>query len=135
MKRILALVIALGLTAPSLAEEPRVVAIEEVISSQIQAFLADDFETAFTFASPDLQRMFQTPERFGAMVRNGYPMVWRPSRVEFLGLENVEGLLVQRVLIEDSQGQYFVAEYAMQVTDDGWQIRGVHIERSAEMSV
>ncbi|NOX73393.1 MAG: DUF4864 domain-containing protein [Alphaproteobacteria bacterium] len=123
-----------GLAAPSLAEE-RSPAIEEVISSQIRAFLSDDFVTAFTFASPDLQRLFRTPERFGAMVMNGYPMVWRPSKIEFMSLENINGQLVQRVLIADAQGSYFVAEYTMIKGEDGWQIRGVRIERAAEMSV
>jgi uncharacterized protein DUF4864 len=134
MKRILALVLALGLGTPAFAQD-RSPAIEEVISSQIQAFLSDDFATAFTFASPDLQQFFRTPERFGAMVRNGYPMVWRPSKVEFMSLDNVEGQLVQRVLIADAQGSYFVAEYTMIQSDSGWQIRGVRIERAAEMSV
>lgn len=135
MKHLLAFILAFGLVGPAPAEEPRIAGIETVISSQIQAFLADDFETAFTFATPSLQRLFQTPERFGQMVRRGYPMVWRPSRVEFLSLENYGGQLVQRVLIEDAQGSYFVVEYTMIETPDGWQIGAVHIERAVEMSV
>ncbi len=138
MKHFSALVLAVGLAigaaAPSLAEE-RSPAIEQVISSQFRAFLSDDFATAFTFAAPELQRFFQTPERFGAMVRNGYPMVWRPSKVEFMSLENIDGQLVQRVLIADAQGSYFIAEYTMIKSSGGWQIRGVRIERSSEMSV
>ncbi len=135
MKTVLALVLALGLAVPALSEEPRNPAIEETISSQMRAFQADDLTTAFNFAAPGLKRMFQTPERFATMVRKGYPMVWRPSRVEFLTLENFQGQLVQRVLIEDEQGGYFVAEYAMIETPDGWQIRAVRIQRAAEMSV
>lgn len=135
MKHMMAFILALGLALPSFAQEPRNPDIEGVISSQIQAFLVDDYATAFTFAAPGLQRLFQTPERFGQMVRNGYPMVWRPSRVEFLSLENFDGQLVQRVLIEDAQGRYFVAEYAMIPSSKGWQIRAVRIEQAAEMSV
>ncbi|MFT4715339.1 MAG: hypothetical protein ACI861_000341 [Paracoccaceae bacterium] len=134
MKHILAAVLALGLTGPVFGEEPSIEGIEKVISSQIQAFLVDDFETAFNFASPELQAMFRTPERFGQMVRNGYPMVWRPSQIEFLALETINGLLVQKVLIQDAKGSFFVADYVMTKTEDGWQISGVHIERSAELS-
>ena len=55
-----------------------------MISEQIDALRADDFATAFTFASPGIQRMFGSPARFGAMVREGYPMVRRPRDVRFL---------------------------------------------------
>ena len=60
-------------------------AIREVISDQIAAFEADDFATAFGFASPAIREMFGTPDRFGRMVREGYPMVWRPGGVRFAG--------------------------------------------------
>ena len=36
-------------------------AIREVISDQIAAFEADDFATAFTFASPAIREIFGTP--------------------------------------------------------------------------
>lgn len=56
-------------------------AIRDTIQSQIDAFRRDDFDAAFEFASPSIRQMFRTPENFGAMVRNGYPMVWRPDDV------------------------------------------------------
>ncbi len=134
MKYLLALVLALGLTGPVPAQEPRNPDIEAVISAQIDAFLKDDFVTAFTFASPMIREMFGTPERFGQMVRNGYPMVWRASRVEFLDLADFGGQPVQRVLLEDAGGAYFIAEYAMHATKDGWQISGVRILPADEIS-
>ena len=42
--------------------------IRDIITRQLEAFQQDDFATAFTFASPALQGIFQTPERFGDMV-------------------------------------------------------------------
>ena len=54
-----------------------------MISKQIEAFKADDFDTAFSFASPMIQRMFGSASTFGEMVQNGYPMVWRPAEVRF----------------------------------------------------
>ena len=79
--------------------------IEATIGSQIEAFLRDDFAEAFTFASPNIQGMFGTHERFGQMVRQGYPMVWRPGNVEYLDLRSERGALWQRVLIRDRQGR------------------------------
>ena len=134
MRHALAFLLLLALAAPAPAQEARNPGIERVITSQIEAFLADDFETAFTFAAPAIRRIFRTPENFGRMVREGYPMVWRPARVEFLTLERRDGLLVQRVLIEDAAGAYYVAEYIMVEGGDGWQINGVRIERAGEMA-
>ena len=56
--------------------------IEGTISSQIEAFKADDFDQAFTYATPTLQRLFRSPQNFERMVTQGYPMVWRPAEVE-----------------------------------------------------
>ena len=58
-------------------------AIKRTIEDQIAAFKLNDFETAFSFATPFLREKFGSAENFGKMVRNGYPMVWRPSKVIF----------------------------------------------------
>ena len=78
--------------------------IEGTIRGQIDAFLADDFATAFSFASPMIKGIFGNPDNFGMMVREGYPMVWRPSDLRFLELEDLGGRSVQRVQILDQAG-------------------------------
>ena len=102
-------------------------AIEQTIQSQIDAFLADDFATAFTFASPGIQGMFGTPENFGAMVRQGYPMVWRPSDVTFGDLREIAGALWQRVVVTDANGTLHYLDYRMEQVDGQWRISGVQI--------
>jgi hypothetical protein len=102
-------------------------AIREVISDQIEAFQADDFETAFTFASPDIREMFGTSGRFGEMVREGYPMVWHPGEVRFSDLAVRDGRTVQRVLVTDQAGAFHVLEYEMVKGDQGWRIDGVRL--------
>lgn len=124
---ILALAAAVLLALPLHAEEQRNPAIEGVIQSQIEAFLADDFETAFTFASPSIQGLFGTAERFGMMVRQGYPMVWRPSDVRYLELAEIGGQLWQRVMITDQKGAVHMLGYQMVETGEGWQINGVRL--------
>ena len=75
MRRLLlTAVLAMGLGQAARAEDAAG-AIRQVISDQIAAFQADDFATAFTFASPGIRAIFGTPGRFGAMVRGGYPMI------------------------------------------------------------
>jgi len=109
--------------------------IEAVISSQLEAFKADDFAEAFTFAAPNIQGIFQTPDRFGAMVRNGYPMVWRPGSVRYLELREIQGALWQRVEITDAQGNLHWLDYQMREIDGQWRIAGVQVLRPPAMNV
>jgi hypothetical protein len=131
MRRILLSVVVamtIGFAALSaqaqLARDP---AIEATIQNQFDAFLRDDVGTAFSFASPNIKGLFGTPENFGTMVRNGYPMVWRPADVQYLELRDVAGQLWQRVMVTDQAGRTHVLDYQMIQTPEGWQINGVQI--------
>lgn len=133
MKRFFSVVlVALCLTTPIRAGAQDS-AITGVIQSQLDAFLRDDFAAAFTFASPGIRSMFQTPERFGLMVRQGYPMVWRPSDVRFLELETINGRLWQKVMITDAAGAVHLLAYQMVETSEGWQINGVQLLQAPEV--
>lgn len=116
--------------AEVLPSEP---AIEGTIQSQIEAFQADDFEGAFTFASPNIQTLFRSPDNFGSMVRNGYPMVWRPDELRFLELREIAGSLWQKVLIRDGAGTVHILDYQMIETPDGWRINGVQLLRAPDV--
>ena len=100
--------------------------IQNVIESQIEAFKADDFTQAFTYASPSIQGVFGDAENFGRMVRAGYPMVWRPAEFRFLELHETSGQLFQRIMITDMTGQVHILDYQM-IEDEGrWKINGVY---------
>ncbi|MGJ8597267.1 DUF4864 domain-containing protein [Sulfitobacter sp.] len=101
--------------------------IRGTITQQFEAFKADDFAAAFTFASPTLQQFFQSPQNFGRMVTQGYPMVWRPAAVEYLDLREEDGAFFQKVQITDAKGRFHVLEYRMMQTPQGWRIGGVQI--------
>lgn len=125
MRRVLiSLLLCVGLSGPALAQSAE---IEAVIGAQIEAFEADDFATAFGFASPAIRRLFGNPENFGAMVRGGYPMVWRPAELRFLELRRAGGTLWQKVLVTDRAGVAHVLEYQMIELESGWKINGVRI--------
>jgi len=132
MRRFMMGLVLAALTGPALpgsalADEPRNPAIEGVIQGQITALRADDFARAFTFASPTIKGIFGTPENFGAMVAQGYPMVYRPEAVQMLDLRRVAGNLWQRVMITDQAGTTHILDYMMIETPDGWQINAVQL--------
>ncbi|MFV2052219.1 DUF4864 domain-containing protein [Aliiroseovarius sp. YM-037] len=136
LRMILAAVLAIGLSSAANADLPREPGIEGVIESQIEAFQADDFAQAFTYASPTIKGYFGTAERFGAMVRNGYPMVYRPAETRFLELREINGVRWQKVQIRDQAGTVHILDYQMIPTDDGgWQINGVQVLRAPGIGV
>ena len=135
MRRLLfALLVALT-PALALAQVMHNPAIESVIRRQIEAFQADDFSTAFNFASPGIKGIFQTPERFGRMVVDGYPMVWRPSDMRFMELRHEDGRLFQKVMLRDADGRVHSLDYEMIEGGDGWQINSVQLLRAPTLGV
>lgn len=119
------LIMAFALAGPIQAEEAT--PLRNVISGQIAAFAEDDFTTALEFASPRLQRVFGTGERFGDMVRAGFPMVYRPDQVTFLSNDQDGPVRHQIVMIRDLSGRIHFLDYEMGRDETGWHIRGVMI--------
>lgn len=130
------LIAALAMAGSAMAQDvlAPVPGIEEVISRQMMAFEGDDFDEAFGFASPGIQRLFQNPDNFGEMVREGYPMVWRHGDVTFGDLRQSKGALWQRVIVTDSAGAVHALDYRMEQVDGEWRIAGVQIARMPEVS-
>lgn len=109
-------------------------AVQQVIGAQIEAFKADDFDLAFTYASPMIRDVFGTPENFGAMVRSGYPMVWRPEEVRYLEARMIAGKLWQKVLVRDVKGLQFLLDYRMVEAGGIWLIDAVQILPEPDVS-
>lgn len=132
--RVLAIVLSLLLAVPA-ARAQEASAIPDVIGQQLEAFEADDFARAFSFASPMIRGYFRTPENFGAMVREGYPMVHRPDAVTFGTRRTEGGSIYQTVTIRDAQGRYHALEYEM-IPDGagGWVIDGVSFIPAPDVS-
>ncbi len=108
-------------------------AIRSIIQSQLGAFQRDDGHEAFSYASPGIRQMFQTAEIFMAMVRGGYPAVYRPRAVEFLETLVKDGRTVQMMRFIGPDGVAVIAMYTMERQPDGtWRIDGVVLLRTGE---
>jgi hypothetical protein len=118
--------LALPLGAQAQEEGDRT-AIEAVIIDQLSDFNARDVPGAWEHASPTIQGLFGSPESFGSMVEQGYPMVWDNSEARFLDLRDEGGALRQRVMIEDAEGRPWVLDYEMIELPEGWRINGVQV--------
>jgi hypothetical protein len=128
----LLLALALGATVAARAQavsEVDAVAARSVVSAQLEAFAHDDAKRAFSYAAPSIRTMFGTPERFLAMVRSSYPVVYRAAGVTFLIPVRVESDLVQGVHLTDRDGALWLATYRLERQPDGsWRIAGCGLQ-------
>ncbi len=124
----LTLGIAFAATPPARAQpiaDADARAARTIVGAQLQAFASDDAKRAFSYAAPSIRAMFGTPERFLAMVRAGYPAVYRATGVTFLIPLRVDGDLVQGVHLTDPAGVLWLATYRLERQPDGtWRIAG-----------
>jgi hypothetical protein len=107
-------------------------AIRAVVQAQLDAFKADDARRAFSYASPGIQQLFATPERFMAMVQGQYPVVYRPASVAFLQPQRIDGQVSQAVRMTDAGGASWLVMYLMeQQPDRSWRIAGCQAVQSS----
>lgn len=110
-------------------------AVRGVVAAQLAAFAADDAKRAFSYAAPAIREMFGTPERFVAMVRAGYPVVYRPANINFLQPVWVDGQLVQGVHLTDGDGTLWLALYRLErQPDKSWRISGCDVQPASGKS-
>ncbi|HQY44973.1 MAG TPA: DUF4864 domain-containing protein [Paracoccaceae bacterium] len=108
--------------------------IEALIRDQFAAFAERDAEEAWSYASPMIQGMFQTPENFAKMVEGGYPMIWSAEDVDVLGLREEAGRLLQRLSVKGPDGGRFYFDYEMIRLDGQWRINGVWPVKGDDLS-
>jgi hypothetical protein len=109
--------------------------IQTVISGQLQAFKTGDGAAAYSYAAPNIQRMFPSQAAFMAMVEGGYAPVFRSSNAVF-GKMTAEGSgFRQEVYLTDPTGQSYIASYTLERQPDGsLKITGCAIRKGSDVS-
>ena len=109
----------IGLAAPACAADD-VAAAQNVIRSQTEAFGRDDAKAAYSYASPEIQGMFQhQADIFMMMVQQRYTPVYRHKSFEFGEARAAGGTVAQRVHIIDADGEPWEALYTLEQQPDG----------------
>src|SRR5262249_16629898 len=104
---------------------PDQAAIRHVVEAQLAAFQRDDGAEAFGYATPAIQQKFGDATNFMAMVKGGYPAVYRPRSVTFDKLVDTEFGPDQILKVIGPDGVAYTAHYIMQKQPDGtWMING-----------
>ncbi len=101
------------------------VLIKDVIESQLKAISEDDFERAFSFASPEFQKQCGDANTFKTMVLSSYRQIISPRAVMFEVPRQVIGYVAQPVVMLALNGDMLVASYLMKRLATGeWKING-----------
>jgi len=120
-----------GATAADGVAAADATAVRGVVQAQLDAFAADDASRAFSYAGAGIRDMFGTAERFMAMVKASYPVVYRPAAVAFLVPEALGEEIVQGVHLTDAGGRLWLAVYRLQREGAaGWRINGCQLVQS-----
>ena len=105
--------------------------IKFIVNQQLEAFQDDDFEKAYSFASPTIKKMFSSPEVFRKMVIGGYQAVYRPQSITMGSVEIIKGVTTLKVYLVDPNGEFVTANYMMEKQENGeWLIAGCILSKA-----
>lgn len=118
------------------AGEAEIKSAQSTINSQLKAFLADDGSLAYSYAAPNVKRIFPSVEIFMGMVESGYQPVRRPRNYSFGKSEEMSATsIVQQVMILGTDGKDYEAVYTLELQPDGvYRITGVSLRASNALS-
>ena len=132
MRNLAFLLMFSSLMATSSLAEDNLASARGVIEQQIIAFLNDDVDSAYSFATPGVQKVFKEPQRFFDMVKRNYAPVYRPGNYAFgRALSETDGAVIaQELLITGPKGKSWRAVYVLERQDDGkYRINTVRITK------
>lgn len=136
MRLLSVLVIVLSLTGLAFGGEAEVKAAQGSVDAQLRAFQVGDHTLAYSYAAPNIQRIFPTVEAFMGMVNKGYMPVAKPKGFAFGKVEELAaGAIVQQVLIVGPDGKDYEAVYTLErQTDGSFKITGVSLRAANTVS-
>lgn len=105
------------------AESGERAATQAIIEAQLAAFSQDESAKAFSYASPDIQRLFESAENFMQMVKSNYRVVYRHTQVKFLTFQGNELFAQHTVQMVDENNSLWTVLYTLEKVKDGsWRI-------------
>ena len=108
---------------------------QSVIESQIQAFLDENAELAYSYAAPMIKMKFTNPVEFMSMVKNYYEPVYNPKQFYFLDAKYYEGAIYHQLQVISQKNESFLATYSL-IQDEGrWKISGCAVYPMQNQSI
>ena len=106
-----------------------------IIESQIQAFLDENAELAYSYAAPLIKMKFNNPQEFMYMVKNYYEPVYNPKKFKFIDAKYFEGAIFHQLQVISQKNESFLATYSL-IQDEGkWKISGCAVYPMQKQSI
>jgi len=106
-----------------------------IIESQIQAFLDENAELAYSYAAPLIKMKFNNPLEFMSMVKNYYEPIYNPKQFYFMDARYFEGTIYHQLQVISQQDESFLATYSL-IQDEGkWKISGCAVYPMQKQSI
>ena len=126
----------LALALPASAGDAEIKAAQGAIDGQLKAFRAGDNESAYSFAAPNVKRIFPTLDIFMNMVTGAYKPVHKPRSYAFGKVQELSPRsIIQQIIIVGEDGKDYEAVYTLELQPDGkFRITGVSLRASTSLS-
>ena len=108
---------------------------QSIIESQIQAFLDENAELAYSYAAPLIKMKFNSPQEFMYMVRNYYEPVYNPNQFQFLDAKYFEGAIFHQLQVISQKNESFLATYSLIQDECKWKISGCAVYPMQKQSI
>ena len=121
--------------AAAFAGEAEIKAAQGTIQNQLEAFKAGNDEAAYSFAAPNVKKIFPSLDIFMNMVTGAYKPVHKPQNYAFGKVEESSTQIIQQVMIVGPDGKDYEAVYTLELQPDGvYRITGVSLRASNSLS-
>jgi hypothetical protein len=119
------LLVLVALPASAQPVRPAPKEATEPVMKQLEAFRRGDFDTAYTFASADIQEQFDRPA-FEQMVKGGYPEIAESTFAAVVSSAlAADGHAYVAVKVRGANGNNIEAFYELVLESGQWKINGV----------
>ena len=124
-----------SLTKAEISYEKEFDETQFIIESQIQAFLDENAELAYSYAAPLIKMKFNNSLEFMSMVKEYYDPVYNPKQFYFIDARYFEGAIYHQLQVISQQDESFLATYSL-VQDEGkWKISGCAVYPMQKQSI
>lgn len=127
--------IAHGLAKSENLLENDLLKTQNIIESQIKAFVDEDAEKAFSYAAPIIKLKFNNPEQFMTMVKNYYEPVYNPKQYYFIESKFFEGSIYHQLQVISQSNMSYLATYSLIKYKDQWKISGCAVYPMKQESI
>ena len=108
---------------------------QSIIESQIQAFLDENAELAYSYAAPLIKMKFNNPQEFMYMVKNYYEPVYNPKQFQFIDAKYFEGAIFHQLQVISQNNESFLATYSLILDEGKWKISGCAVYPMQKQSI